>query len=603
MIRKGNLLQAVLIALIVMSIPMAATAYTFEFLKAGGITIEILSNDEFEYAFGSNADVPRRDDAIIGLAKKLFPPVGSKQLIDNTDVDSREYEIGVLFAALGNPAIYQSTRYTVDSIVAAAEPALPKTYTSGHFKFFYTDNDPDPKNNVTLAQIEAAAVSINASWDSYAANFKEPKHYLAGSDKMVDVKVFDLGPGLYGETSSAWDHINLNSRLTVRNFCKRKTTSAHELFHRVQYAYGYVSGTANMKWIVEGTAAWSQKFTNGAIRDYMTRMISGLDVPDRDLITERSYDAAHFWVYLQKRAGWSALRDIWATYSTNGSDAKAAVNTVVSNKMGLTFDEYAGQWAQANYVKDASNPGNFEYVEDEITATSCGITYGPLSHVPRMTTNIAQDTQWGKNSWVKPYGTDYYELNLAPALTKIKIELDGEDAGTFRYYILGIKNNTVMSRAAITTPDYIYNKSLTAGQWDKIAVIVIGTSTGGTYTITVNNACFGGQWLDSYGNEYYLNQGPAIVTGWITSPYCTSWNVNGTHGATDIQWTMSGSPNTTSCCDWKISGTVDDACAVINGSWVNLSAPCNGETGSITINKTADMSIEPQSGPMPGLAH
>jgi hypothetical protein len=600
-------ISTVIISLFLMIItPVSAIGAIYEFQKAKGISIEILSQDDFNASFGNNPDVPRNDNDIIALAEKLFPPYGQKHLIAETDTGSREYELGILFGALQNPSVSQATRNAVDAAIAAAVPPLPKTYTSGHFKFFYTDNDPDPLNNVTLAQIQATATAINAAWDSYATNFKEPKHYLSGADKMVDVKVFDLGAGLYGETSSGWNHINLNSNLTVASACKRKTTSAHELFHRVQYAYGYVSGTANMKWIVEGTASWSQKFTNASVRDYMSRMIAGLDAPDKDLITERSYDAAHFWVYLQRRAGWDAIKAVWQTYFTNGKNAKAAVNTVTSNQLGLTFDQYAAQWAQANYVKDTENPGNYEYNEDEITQTSCGVVYGPLSHVPKTAViPVKNTTAWGRNDTLKPYGADYYVFNLDAKLTSIKIKIDGDDGGAFRYYILGIKNNTVMSRTAVTTPDYTYNKTLTAGQWDRIVVIATGGSTGGIYTVKINNTCFAGQWLDNQGggNEYYLNQGLTNVSGWVTSPYCTSWNVNGTYNAKDITWTLSGSPNTTSCCNWTITGAANETCTQITGTWVNVTTPpCNGETGYITINKTADMSVEPSYGPLPGLA-
>ena len=163
--------------------------------------------------------------------------------------------MGVLFASLQNPAISDATRAEVESIIVAAEPAVHKTYTSGHFKIYYTDSDVDPNNNVTLDDVKSMAKDLNKTWNKYVANFKTPKHYLDGTTEMVDVKVYDLGDGLYGETSSSWNYMNLNSKQVVNDACNRKTTPAHELWHRVEYAFGYVSGTANMGWIVEGTAS------------------------------------------------------------------------------------------------------------------------------------------------------------------------------------------------------------------------------------------------------------------------------------------------------------------------------------------------------------
>jgi hypothetical protein len=267
--------------------------------------------------------------------------------------------------------------------------------------------------------------------------------------------------------------------------------------------------------------------------------------------------------------------------------------------LGINFEQFAAQWAQANYVKDLNNPGSYEYDEDEATATSCGVTYGPLNQVPK-TVNILvkNSTSWGRSDTLKPYGADYYLFRLDPKLTSITLKLDGDDAGKFRYYILGLKNNSVKSRVNVITPDYTYKKTLSPGQWDEIVLIAAGGSTGGTYTVKINNTCIAGQWLDNYGNEYYLDQVTSGVTGWVSSPYCTRWKVAGTYAGNDIEWTMSGSPDT-QCCDWKATAEVDDTCSNISGTWVNLT--CSG-SGSISINKTQDMSIDPPTGPFPGLA-
>ena len=499
--------------------------------------------------------------------------------------------------------------------VPAAVPVLTKNYTNGHFKFFYTDNDPVPDNNVTLEEIQATANAMNAFWNKYADNFTEPKHYISDGKKMINVRVYYLGDGLYGQTSSDRSIIYLNSKLTVKDACKRKTISARELFRRVQYSYGYTDadGTAgNMRWIVDGTAVWSQKYTNPGIRDYMPDMNSGLEAPDRDLITERDYDAAHFWVYLQKRAGWDAVRDVWAEYATNGHDAWAAVDTVVTRQLGLLFDEYAGEWAAANYLKDKADSGNFDYSDNEISETSCGVVYGPLSHVPKVANiPVTNDTIWGRNESVKPYGADYFIFKLDPALTRIQIKLEGDDAGKLRYYILGIKNNALVSSTLVTTADHTADLPLTAGEWDTIALIVAGGSTGGAYTVTINNPCIAGKWLyKTFDNEFYLNQAassdPAVsrVTGWVSSPECGTWNVAGTFEGSRISWTMKDSPNET-CCNWMITGKVNDACDFISGTWDNLN--CKGR-GDISLSKTAnisgapsDMSGTPSAGPLPGL--
>ena len=474
---------SLLIILALMIIPVLASAYTYEFQKALGVTIDVLSKEEFKSKFGDNPDIPITDEDVISLAKKVYVPKGEKQLTMETEVEKCGMSaVSLLFASLQNPDISDTTRSVVDSIIAASIPNLPKTYSEGHFVFSYTDN-ADPDNNVTLDNIKQTASYLNQYWDLYTTSFIEP--LVHNPDKIIEVKVYYLGAGLWGRTWYQDDFIELNS-MAVKDGCRRRTVSAHELFHRVQFGYGLDVGGDD--WLYEGTAVSAMKFTNAAIRDYMTYMNIGLDFPDYNLITMKE-DAALFWVYLQERTGWYAISDVWLTYFANGKNAKAAVNTVARNRLGLTFDQFVGQWAQANYVKDTSNPGIFDYGEDEKKVTSCGRTYGPLNHVhTEAWTPVKNTTRFIKGGTVSPYGANYYDFSLDPSLTEITIKLHGDATKKLRYYILGMKNNTVMLKTAITTPDYTYTKTLTAGQWDKIALIAFGGYTGGNYQVIVQGS-------------------------------------------------------------------------------------------------------------------
>jgi hypothetical protein len=569
----------------------------FQF-QTHNIKTEILPAALFEARFGDNPDVPRTDAAIIALAEKLYPPVRTRKPDAAPTVvqECREYEVGVLFAALQNPAISDQTRRQVDYILEAAAPPLPKTYTSGHFKFNYTDSDPDPDHNVTLAEIQATATRLNSYWNTYVANFKTPKNYISGGTEMVDVNVYYLGAGLYGETGSGWNHINLNSKLCVKDACKRRTTSAHELFHRVQYAYGYISGTASMKWIVEGTASWSQKYTNQTIRDYMGRMNQGLDAPDINLINTRSYNACHFWVYLQKLVGsWAAIRDVWATYETNGNNAKAAVNTVTTTDLSKTFDQFAQAWVKTNYIKDLDNAatGNYDYAEDEVTQTSCGITYGPLNEVPRATNAIADNTtSFTLNGSVSAYGADYYDFPLGADLTQLQVKVEGAAPGNFSYHFIGVKSNRWRS-IINKTSTYTFTRTLTAGQWDKLALVVAGRSRGGNYTITVGAPCITGTWIDSYGKTWVLVQDGTSITGTrdATPVGCGLTNATGTYSEPNI--TLYTDIVVSGCCSVTWAGTVTD-CNTISGTWTQTGGASGcSSSGSFSMTKQETAAYEP----------
>jgi hypothetical protein len=575
---KGFIFFGLIILLISLLASVAPGQEVFQF-QTHKMKLEILPAATFAARFGDNPDVPRTDAGIIALARKLYPPRKDKQPEAAVTLqECREYEVGVLFAALQNPAVSDLTRRQVDSIIQETVPPLPKTYTSGHFTFYYTDSDTDPDHNVTLDQIEATATRLNSYWDTYVANFKTPKNYLSGGTEMVDVYVYYLGPTLLGETNSSWDSISLNSKWTVKDACNRRTTSAHELFHRVQYAYGYISGTAKMKWIVEGTASWSQKYTNQSIRDYMGWMNRGLNAPNINLINSRSYNACHFWVYLQKLVGsWTAIRDVWDAYETNGNNAKAAVNTVTTDELGKTFNQFVQAWVKANYIKDLDNAstGGYEYYEDEVTQTSCEVTYGPLSHVPRYKKAISNNgDSLAMGGTVQPYGAEYYEFTLGKNFTKLQVRFDGADTGNFSYHLIPIKNGAFLTITNIFQNDYTYTKTLTPGQWDKLAVVVAGLSKGGDYQIIVGSGCLTGVYTGNMGLKWYLNHNTNsnAITGYAEGrSNCdleknTIWKVTGTYDAPNVTLSVETSILGWGCCNFTCTGQVT-SCFDISGQY------------------------------------
>ncbi len=587
----------VVIMTLFICLPAAAESHQFEFQKVKGVRINILSHHEFNARFGGNPEIPADDEAVIRLAKRLFIPhwqVSTDRY--RGEPHQWKYEVDMLFAALQNPDIYDSTRHEVDAIMEASEPPLPKTLTIGHFKFFYTDNDPNPNHNVTRNQVGQTAFFLNTSWDLSARTFKLPKHYVSGADQLIDVRIYDFPA--FGRTLSSWNHILLNSKKTVRSRCMREVVSIHELFHRVQYSYGYESGTPNMMWIVEGTAFWVVKATGS--RSYMPFMNQGLEKPDRNLFTERSHDATHFFVYLEKFTGWRAIRDIWAAYETNGKDARAAVETALRKWLGLNFKRFAGMWAASNYVKDLDNAGfTYDYLEDEATAVECGRRFGPLREVEDEDVIVYQATTWNKLTDVKPYGADYYTFHIQADVTSLEIRIDGQDSGDFIYFLVPIKNNRYLSMDYTTQTDHTFSRAITPRQWDRVALVVVGGSRGGSYILSVN-ACMTGQWIDNYGYVWRIIQNGTSIKGTVdTVSSCGTWNVTGTYSAPNLTLTaVNPLPIEGGCCTaFTYTGTVNQ-CNSASGNWVNA---C-GFSGSWSMDRSSAFTILPPdnfSGPTP----
>ncbi|UCH94227.1 MAG: hypothetical protein JSV88_28695 [Candidatus Aminicenantes bacterium] len=470
----------------------------YQFKKNKGITITILPRAEFNKRFASMPGVRKTRDSVLRYAREVYSPAG-RELINE---ECGEEAYGKLFLSLANPDITDATRDEVDTIIDLDTPSLPRRYTSGHFKFYYTDKHTNPDHNVTLAEIQATATVLNDAWNDFATNFTVPKHYVTGGgcdpqQKMVNVKVYYLGSSLYGATGSSWNYIKLNSKHVVKDSCKRQTTSVHELFHRVQYSYGYVSGMANMKWAVEGTASWSQKYRADDVGDWMRRMDQGLDYPDLKLISGRAYNACHFWVYLGQRTQGEAetMKKVWSTYKVNGKDMKQAVITTIQDRVPncANMDQFVGWWLFANFYKDLSNAKpEFDYEEDEWTRDCGGLgpTYGPLAQVRRTTNSLNVGSNLTRNGIVTPYGADYWVFNIGNTVTGIEIKCT-TTSNNFGYAVIAIKNNAVESylrTEAGGEKDYNYTKTVSPGQYSQVAFIVIGNPDGGNYSINARGS-------------------------------------------------------------------------------------------------------------------
>lgn len=467
----------------------------FLFSHSPGVAVDILPRDVFLKRHRDNADLPRTGAAILELARRLYPPLG-EDLIPLNETCGEHLE-GTLFAALANPDIPHNIRRRVDWMLAASTPKLPLETVIGHFKFLYTTCDTNPDHNVTLAQVQQTAKVLNAAWDDYALNFKEPKHYLESGKKLVNVKVYYLGSSLYGSTSSYWDYMRLNSKRVVRNNCKRQTTPVHELFHRVQYVHGYITGTPGLKWAVEGTAAWSQKYRAKHVGDWMYRMDSGLKVPNKALF-DRSYDAALLWVYLGRWIGeYSAQRLLWQNYQAAVGLSKlpmtAALDRVLQSTMGRSVNHpwLVDQWAMANLLKETASASWTQTYEEQDMGRRCeGYRYGPLQDVARGVTLTFPNACGGalekQIHQVHAYGSDYITLKISPSVKKLSLTLKADDP-EFSFSIVELDSASKVlktTRSGLYSKELTYAKDFSGSGGATLELVTTAMSLGGYYTFT-----------------------------------------------------------------------------------------------------------------------
>jgi hypothetical protein len=511
MTREGDMkrfLQCALVPAltILLTVSFAYAGRDFE-LKSAGTTLEILSEQVFEQKFAHLRELPRTDAEVIALAQSLYAP---EQIYLSADVDHPAGSgrvlkaicgtpaLQLLFVALQNPSLSPHTRQYVDEIMAAAYPTAweePEVFKiSPHFRFKWAEHDPKPQHNTTRANVIETAKVLNKCWKVYSGRFRQPlcnpnKKPTDPQNKIIDVLVYSIPhernePEVLGRTTAFSKRIELNSQLTVNDACYRMSAPAHELFHRVEFAYGMVG----VPWMLEGMAVWAEKTIFNRNKIYMRDMNRGLREPNKDLLQERDYDAAHFWVHLQERAvaytshTYEIVKDVLDAYKKGlDMEGNKSVNRVVRKRLNLTFDQFVNEWHKTNYVKDLEGISRqFDYKDDEVAPGAfCGSTNVPLAHVPAQNATITQNDVLVDVPpvTVKSYGAQYHNFKFDPKVNgPIEIVFDGDPIGNFAINIIGIKNNRIVLEAEQYARQYTFAHDLQPGELDKLAVLVVGLS-------------------------------------------------------------------------------------------------------------------------------
>lgn len=554
-----------------------------------------------------NPNAPTNDHFALQFARDLFPPADDREddaaisfdfaegpaefrAIDNEGTEwCGEPTRGLLEAVVASDLLSEEARGTISDMMEDAAPALERSKTIGHFNFRWTETSSNLRDNTNETNIDATGAILNDCWDRFVVDFREPKAALINGKRMVDVDVYYDG-GLHGSTSSHRNQIFLNSHTVVNDDCRRKTTSAHELFHRVEYSYGYITGTAGQRWWVEALGSWSQEYYAPDVDDYISRVNTGLGSPDNGLLG-RSYDACHYWKYLGEQVSarsdavgseTEAIREVLDEYAGNGFDAKAASNTVTTARLSRPFDRFFQDWTKANYLKDLATPSaKYDYLEDENTTNSCGRNYGPYRQVNPVSDHkiTSNQTTWTSGTQaVAAYGTRYHHFDIEPGVTEFELRFEGNLGGGDGSYSLhvGLIKDDRWRRIhnSTNTTEVARHVAFAAGDYDRCVVVVNGLASGGQYELGLN-ACVTGVWKDSFNFVWSLVQAGDDVTGTVTTTSCGQYTVTGTITGSDLELNASGN-----CCDFSYGGTVND-CAAVDGNWTSA---CGG-SGTFQMNK------------------
>lgn len=175
-------------------------------------------------------------------------------------------------------------------------PSFENRLETEHFILRWTNSSPHAADNISDPKIvRETAAYLETAWDKLTGLFGRTPYLPPGSSK-IGVIFHDLDCYAYADPPEA--PIEFNSSVWMRMPSIRQSTSAHELFHKLQYAYGYKTRWTPQKpilWFTEGTAAWAEVFVWGRV----TR-----NCKIEDMFKDTSIDlfdaedmALPFWIY------------------------------------------------------------------------------------------------------------------------------------------------------------------------------------------------------------------------------------------------------------------------------------------------------------------
>lgn len=215
-------------------------------------------------------------------------------------------------------------------------PSFENRFETNHFILRWTNMSDHPEDNISdPALIEEAAGYFETAWEKYTALFHREPYAPPGTGK---IEVIFKSLECYAYADPPDGPIELNSAVWTSMPSIRPTTCAHELFHKLQYAYGYKTRWAPrppVQWFTEGTAAWAEVFVCGRVtrncklEDMFTDV--GLDLYEAEDM------ALPFWIYFVSGNSDTPrdrlMVDFFEKYEKTG-DAKRALFEVIRSAYG-----------------------------------------------------------------------------------------------------------------------------------------------------------------------------------------------------------------------------------------------------------------------------
>jgi hypothetical protein len=378
--------------------------------------------------------------------------------------------------ALGNPNLTDDERAALVEDLDGSMPSFEKQLQTDHFVFHWTKQSTNQRDNVSNdAIIDATAEELEKAHSWCVDTFGRAPYVPFGANR-IEVVFRDLDS--YGRAEPPDYPIQFDAETWRDLPGTRRPTGVHELFHKLQYAFGYRTRwlpVADMEWFSEGSAS-------------LAEVLYGKQVSKREKVTDlfarpfkslwqSSYSALPFWIFFthELAGGATALTTLLANYEQSGDPRQALAKSI--DRPSVPADE-------------RTMPGFFiKFVKSRLDAAFWG-AQGINDQDAQLIapTLVASNHQAGDGfalddmRSVQELGCNYYRVSYDAAhdrQSKYRVDVL---AGEVNVLLMTLNGGTVTT-AEMLSPNAEHTRAATAGVTNVLAIV--GLQASSTYSLRV----------------------------------------------------------------------------------------------------------------------
>jgi hypothetical protein len=400
---------------------------------------------------------------------------------------------GRFYTGLANPLLRPEELDGLDAMMARDLPDHRHVLETEHFVLRWTDRSPDPADNIDdPGIIKETAGYLEAAWERFQAVFSRTPFLPEGATRM-EVEFRNLGAGIRGIASPPEGPIKLDAEVWRTEPSTRRSTSAHELFHKLQHAFGFRTRhtpTGFYQWFNEGSADWAAVFMwqQLALPAHLTGLFAN---PNRNVFNS-FYDALPFWLFVDTHLRRSAddvpMADFMRRYESSGDERKVLSDVIAA---GLPAGDVYGKLDHfiAWFARERLTGGwRTTPAGGQPYATILGPDGAPLN--PQLAVTdipVAKGQPFRREIVVTPFGATYFRFRFADdaggRLLKVSVKRSG--CGNFAYHSIWRKGGrlVVSSFPHAVSGDLAFTEKLDPAVADELVLIVSGRKDGGLFTL------------------------------------------------------------------------------------------------------------------------